>query len=77
MLSTEAGQLGLMPDFEGLVSARLKGLPFVLKLSNSYRSVKGRGRISARCGVGREENVFMVIQVRHTGLAEMEKRDKI
>lgn len=76
MLSSEAGQLGLMPDFEGLVSARLKGLPFVLKLSSSYRSVKGR-QGQDRCRVGREENVFMVIQVRHTGLAEMEKRDKI
>lgn len=38
-VNNEAGQVGLMPDFEGLVSTRLEGLDFVLKLSNSYQKI--------------------------------------
>ena len=38
-VKNEAGQVGLMPDFEGLVSTMLEGLDFVLKLSNSYQKI--------------------------------------
>lgn len=38
-VNNEAGQVELMPDFEGLVSTMLEGLDVVLKLSNSYQNI--------------------------------------
>lgn len=38
-VNNEAGQVGWMPDFEGLVSTMLEGLDFVLKISSSYQKI--------------------------------------
>lgn len=77
MLSYEPGQLGLIPDLEGPVSAMLKGLYFVLKLSNSWRKFfQGSGRITAWYGAGREEKAFIAFQVRNIDPADTEKIGK-
>ena len=76
--------MGLMPDFERLVSTLLKGLDFcpevIQLLSKLFVFVclfvffKAVAASMHNYGVDSEEKVFVTILVRERGLAETEKR---